>query len=149
MFFVSVIDFCPDPEPCLNNGTCTPILNSYVCNCLTGYTGALCQTKIDNCASDPCSSKDTNSTCINIVNAFSCMCSSAFTGTLCKTRKITLLHFSLRMSNDIKIQIKKEIKLASSLLNSFIQSTVSSACNIQFTFFHSWSCATIPLAGYR
>jgi Notch-like protein len=30
------------PNPCLNNGTCSNLQNSYSCNCVTGFTGSIC-----------------------------------------------------------------------------------------------------------
>ena len=34
--------FC-DPNPCLNGGTCSPVLDSFVCSCVGGYTGDFCE----------------------------------------------------------------------------------------------------------
>ena len=30
-------------NPCLNGGACVDQVNGYVCNCLAGYTGVICQ----------------------------------------------------------------------------------------------------------
>lgn len=35
-----------DPEPCLNEGACMDLVNSYTCDCVLGYTGMNCQTGI-------------------------------------------------------------------------------------------------------
>ena len=32
-----------DPNPCLNGGTCSPVLDSFACSCIGGYTGELCE----------------------------------------------------------------------------------------------------------
>ena len=37
------IDDC-SPNPCEHGGSCTDGVNSYDCDCLTGYTGVNCQT---------------------------------------------------------------------------------------------------------
>ena len=45
-----------------------------------GYSGVLCQTQIDNCASRPCLN---GGTCTNGVGSYSCECTSHFTGETC------------------------------------------------------------------
>ena len=45
VFYVSEIDECAT-NPCLNNGTCVDLLNSYYCNCSAGYNGSHCETGI-------------------------------------------------------------------------------------------------------
>ena len=37
----SDIDECAS-DPCLNGGTCSDLVNSFVCNCPPGYSGVLC-----------------------------------------------------------------------------------------------------------
>ena len=32
------------PNPCLSGGTCTDGVDSYICECDTGYTGVDCET---------------------------------------------------------------------------------------------------------
>ena len=44
----SDIDDCAD-GPCNNGGTCIDGVNSYICDCIAGYTGANCQTGIYTC----------------------------------------------------------------------------------------------------
>ena len=41
-FFV-VINYCQS-NPCQNGATCNYGVNKYTCQCVSGYTGALCQT---------------------------------------------------------------------------------------------------------
>ena len=76
-----ILDFddCPAINPCKNGGTCVDDLNSYHCDCASGYTGATCQLS-DFCASGPCKH---NSTCANTGTGFSCTCSPGFTGIIC------------------------------------------------------------------
>ncbi|KAK6186925.1 hypothetical protein SNE40_006181 [Patella caerulea] len=39
-----------DPDPCKNNGVCSPIDNGYSCSCSPGYLGENCDGKL-NCKS--------------------------------------------------------------------------------------------------
>ena len=45
-----------------------------------GYSGVLCQTQIDNCASRPCLN---GGTCTNGVGSYACECTPHFTGETC------------------------------------------------------------------
>ena len=40
--FISDINEC-ESNPCHNGGICADNINSYVCTCLTGYTGTFCE----------------------------------------------------------------------------------------------------------
>ena len=31
-------------EPCLNGGKCTDLIGSFMCSCVPGFTGTVCQT---------------------------------------------------------------------------------------------------------
>ena len=55
--------------------------DGYWCECTPGYTGTNCQTKINECQSDPCGS---NGKCLDLVNEFKCECLSGFSGTQCQ-----------------------------------------------------------------
>jgi hypothetical protein len=47
--------FSGDENPCLNDGICSPELNSHAvsCDCIgTGYSGIYCE--VDTCVSSPC-----------------------------------------------------------------------------------------------
>ncbi|XP_063956464.1 protein eyes shut homolog isoform X1 [Lytechinus pictus] len=75
-------------NPCLYGGSCSNNLQLtppiYQCTCAVAYTGAQCETEINECAPiSPCS--DNAQDCIDHVGSFECVCSSGFTGVLCET----------------------------------------------------------------
>jgi len=102
------------PNPCQNNGLCTPSGTSYVCACLTGYTGQRCETRKnllsvfeclvyviliysgDPCAQNPCLN---GGQCMaNNVGGFLCLCMQPYTGPRCEDRKfLTVDYISLYM----------------------------------------------------
>ncbi|KAI8778862.1 protein crumbs, partial [Biomphalaria glabrata] len=74
-----------EPNPCFNDGTCadnTQTSNTnFICSCLPGYTGQLCDGNIDECTIlRPCLN---NATCLDAVNDYSCVCSIGWTGKNC------------------------------------------------------------------
>uniref|UniRef100_A0A8C9XWP0 FAT atypical cadherin 4 n=1 Tax=Sander lucioperca TaxID=283035 RepID=A0A8C9XWP0_SANLU len=90
-------------NPCQNGGSCkrrlsvgpdmkteesVPVilvsnhpLQPYACSCRPGYTGALCETDINECQPSPCHN---GGTCHNLVGGFSCTCPEGFTGMACE-----------------------------------------------------------------
>ena len=48
---------------------------------LAGYTGAKCETEVDECDSNPC---ENGGSCTDDVNSFTCDCITGFTGTECE-----------------------------------------------------------------
>ena len=42
-------------------------MNNFTCNCVPGYTGAMCEVDIDECEEIVCQN---NGTCINLVNQY-------------------------------------------------------------------------------
>jgi len=90
--FTPAIDDC-DPNPCENNGTCIDGINSFICDCVDGFTGDTCEIDIDECLSFPCLN---GGTCIDGINSFSCKCGRDFTGVKCEKgtvhNTIILLH---------------------------------------------------------
>uniref|UniRef100_A0A8D0FG95 Protocadherin Fat 4 n=1 Tax=Strix occidentalis caurina TaxID=311401 RepID=A0A8D0FG95_STROC len=95
-------DWCLQ-SPCQNGGSClrrlavstalkshesVPViimanepLRSFVCRCMPGYDGSLCETDIDECLPSPCHN---DGTCHNLVGGFSCSCPEGFTGMACE-----------------------------------------------------------------
>jgi hypothetical protein len=53
-----------------------------VCLCAAGYSGASCETDIDDCARNPCFN---GGTCTDGVDAFTCTCAAGFSGVQCET----------------------------------------------------------------
>ncbi|KAI1238644.1 hypothetical protein IHE44_0013382 [Lamprotornis superbus] len=95
-------DWCLQ-SPCHNGGSClrrlavspalrtlesVPVivvanepLRPFVCRCLPGYEGSLCETDVDECLPSPCHN---DGTCHNLVGGFSCSCPEGFTGMACE-----------------------------------------------------------------
>ena len=76
-------DYCAG-SPCQNGGACANGASGFTCTCAAGYTGATCDTVIDNCASSPCQN---GGTCTNVIGAgtFTCACAPGYTGATCGT----------------------------------------------------------------
>lgn len=65
-------DYACQSIPCLNNGTCSIVGDSYQCNCVPGLTGTRCEIDIDECSSQPCLNKGI---CMqSILNEYQCRC---------------------------------------------------------------------------
>lgn len=75
------IDDCAD-EPC-EHGTCLDRVSGYECDCgTTGYSGARCETLIENCAVSPC---ENGGTCTDVGSSRTCDCSgTGATGESCE-----------------------------------------------------------------
>lgn len=109
---ISHLSFVPDIDECASSpclfGNCTDRVNRYVCNCVPGYTGFICDTgtciyvfiflcskalflwmqfyqntfpflDIDECGSSPCS----HGSCVNQINNYQCICDSGYYGRQC------------------------------------------------------------------
>jgi hypothetical protein len=59
-------------------------VNGFACNCHAGFSGVLCQTNINECASNPCLAPGTSS-CSDNVNGFTCNCVAGYSDVLCQT----------------------------------------------------------------
>ncbi|XP_032336309.1 delta and Notch-like epidermal growth factor-related receptor isoform X2 [Camelus ferus] len=73
-------------RPCLNNASCVDAIEkqdgrNFTCVCLAGYTGELCQSKIDYCILDPCRN---GATCISNLSGFTCQCPEGYHGLYCE-----------------------------------------------------------------
>ena len=56
-------------------------MDGYWCECLPGYTGLNCETKINECEHEPCGP---NGKCLDLINEFKCDCYPGYTGATCK-----------------------------------------------------------------
>ncbi|XP_051813003.1 von Willebrand factor D and EGF domain-containing protein [Acanthochromis polyacanthus] len=71
---------------CLNGASCVTNVNlpagsgEYVCVCLDGFKGKLCEVDIDDCKPNPCRL----GRCIDLPNSFSCICPPGMTGHTCR-----------------------------------------------------------------
>ncbi|XP_050418898.1 fibropellin-3 [Patella vulgata] len=66
------------PNPCKNNGTCTPPENEYRCSCTPGYVGQNCDVNV--CLPNPC---ENNGTCSPVDKGYICNCTTGYFGKLC------------------------------------------------------------------
>ncbi|XP_011680720.2 fibropellin-1 [Strongylocentrotus purpuratus] len=69
-------------EPCQNGGTCIDLTNAFECNCPAGYTGDLCEIKLDFCNSNPCVN---GGTCTADNFGYTCDCVAGWTDVNCQT----------------------------------------------------------------
>ena len=69
-----------DSNPCEHSGRCTNVGADYTCDCQGGYTGASCETEINECASNPCGN---NSECHDLADRYDCTCMAGWEGADC------------------------------------------------------------------
>lgn len=79
------LDVCQsDPEPlCKNNAKCIEGVGaSFVCECLSGFTGVNCQIDINECEVNPCLN---NGVCEQTLpGLYKCQCTPKFSGRNCE-----------------------------------------------------------------
>uniref|UniRef100_A0A7M5UYS4 EGF-like domain-containing protein n=2 Tax=Clytia hemisphaerica TaxID=252671 RepID=A0A7M5UYS4_9CNID len=71
-------------NPCQHNGTCLKIVDTFMCNCSSGFLGEKCEIEKPCYFNNPCQN---NGTCLRIVDTFMCNCSSGFLGEKCEIEK--------------------------------------------------------------
>ena len=70
---------------CQNEGLCEVDKKGQArCLCPVGFTGDLCETNIDNCASNPCKN---NGTCVDGINRYFCICPNKYIDKSCSWPK--------------------------------------------------------------
>ena len=74
------IDDCAG-NSCQNGGTCTDLLNDFMCSCAPGYTGPVCETAVNECDSVPC---QYGGSCTDGDNTYTCACVTGVTGIDCE-----------------------------------------------------------------
>uniref|UniRef100_A0A8C4ZWE3 Sushi, von Willebrand factor type A, EGF and pentraxin domain-containing protein 1 n=1 Tax=Gadus morhua TaxID=8049 RepID=A0A8C4ZWE3_GADMO len=67
-------------NPCQNKGTCEEVGAGYVCTCMPGFTGSLCEAEVNECVSSPC----LNEGVCDLAAAFSCTCPMGYSGERCE-----------------------------------------------------------------
>ena len=69
----------------MNGGSCEDGINSYSCECKEGFTGARCETNVDDCDGVICQN---GGTCQDVINNYICNCPCEFSGRNCETKLI-------------------------------------------------------------
>jgi hypothetical protein len=96
-------------NPCLNNATCVDYLNheksnssSFRCECDKYHRGTNCESEIDICQNETCSS---NGNCYNLNNKAKCKCFSMYSGEKCELESNELKTNKLVISYSTKAAI--------------------------------------------
>ncbi|KAJ8038778.1 IgGFc-binding protein [Holothuria leucospilota] len=85
-----LIDQCTS-DPCKNGGTCQNEVGSFTCFCSPPWTGATCETNVDECVGvNDCHQ---NATCVDTEGSYTCFCNEGFIGNGFYCREIRLFTF--------------------------------------------------------
>nr|XP_043881122.1 versican core protein-like [Solea senegalensis] len=77
---VEIAGTCTE-DICLNGGTCHKVGSLPTCSCAPGYSGARCETDVDECQSNPCRN---GGTCVDGLASFTCVCLPSYSGLFCE-----------------------------------------------------------------
>lgn len=69
-----------EPNPCLNDGKCQDLFNTYNCSCSKEWTGRRCDVFIDTCDPSPC----VHGNCSLTSLSYECTCEVGYTGVDCE-----------------------------------------------------------------
>ncbi|XP_072245298.1 protein crumbs homolog 1 isoform X2 [Leuresthes tenuis] len=69
-----------EPNPCLNNGECQDLFNTYNCSCPEGWAGRRCDIFMDACVSNPC----IHGNCSVNGLTYECTCEFGYVGVDCE-----------------------------------------------------------------
>ncbi|XP_063747003.1 protein crumbs homolog 1 isoform X1 [Eleginops maclovinus] len=69
-----------EPNPCLNEGECQDLFNTFNCSCARGWAGRHCSFFTDTCASSPC----IHGNCSVNGLTYECTCESGYAGVDCE-----------------------------------------------------------------
>lgn len=59
-------------------GRAFDLVFAYSCECPAGFSGARCESNVDDCVDHKCAN---NATCVDLVQTYECSCSKGFMGT--------------------------------------------------------------------
>ncbi|CAL8328628.1 unnamed protein product [Merluccius merluccius] len=83
----SNLNYCTHHKPCLNGATCSNTgQGSYTCSCRPGFSGASCETEVNECAGNPCRN---GGSCTDQENTYTCACPPGFYGKNCELSAMT------------------------------------------------------------
>lgn len=66
----------------MNDGRCVEVEESYLCDCLEGFTGSNCQTNPDDCVDNTCQN---GAECVDGLGNYTCRCAAGYEGERCET----------------------------------------------------------------
>lgn len=67
------------PETCRFHGTCASDGGTVACDCQPGFSGAYCQTNIDDCQTSTCGTLQ----CVDLLNSYVCLCGNGSYAQVC------------------------------------------------------------------
>ena len=71
-------------KPCENGGTCSDVNTHFVCSCMKGFKGVVCEVPFDACDWEPCQH---GGSCTVDGQGLHCMCAPEYTGSVCSILK--------------------------------------------------------------
>ncbi|XP_030628115.1 protein eyes shut homolog [Chanos chanos] len=86
------------PSPCLNNGSCVSLGDSYSCRCPRGFSGKNCEEVIDYCRLLNVSCLN-EGLCLNLIGGYNCLCAPGWTGEFCQYVENTCLIYPNKCLN--------------------------------------------------